>query len=225
MRLSPLRHTPAVLRTTIGYTQKEMAQLCHCSTPTIQAIELGKLALSGKLAGTIAVETGISEKWLLDDDVNSLIVSHDWTPYTKEYFERFRAKQLTSGGAVEDYMFTAYEFSYLTAMIADSLLEAHRIGDLRLLCFRLKREISATAKELLAKHRHLGSWIHNLDSHDRNKLPANTKPIANATIKKILDDFWQDLDSQFQKKKDHGSAASLKTVPKQLLARKTPKKN
>ena len=53
MRLSPQRHTLAVLRTVIGITQKEMAEILECSTATVQAIELGKLKMSMKLAGNL----------------------------------------------------------------------------------------------------------------------------------------------------------------------------
>ena len=59
MRPSPQRHTLAVLRTLIGLTQKEMAQLLDCSTPTIQAIELGKLKLSLDLAQRVQFQTGV----------------------------------------------------------------------------------------------------------------------------------------------------------------------
>ena len=41
MRLSPQRHTLAVLRILLNLTQKEMAEIAGCSRPTIQAVELG----------------------------------------------------------------------------------------------------------------------------------------------------------------------------------------
>lgn len=55
MRISPQRHTLAVLRTVIGITQKEMAGILECSVPTVQAIELGKLKMSLKLAGNLFI--------------------------------------------------------------------------------------------------------------------------------------------------------------------------
>lgn len=68
MRLSPLRHPLAVLRTTIGLTQKEMADLVQRSTRTIQAVELGQLPLSEDLAKAIAEATGVDQGWLLENN-------------------------------------------------------------------------------------------------------------------------------------------------------------
>ena len=68
MRPSPLRHTLAILRTTIGLTQKELAGLVDRAPRTIQSIELGHLPLSEELALRIAQETGVDESWLLQGD-------------------------------------------------------------------------------------------------------------------------------------------------------------
>jgi len=83
MRPSPQRHTLAVLRTIIGITQKEMAAILECSTPTIQAVELGKLNLSSGLAQRVAFQTGISVEWLLANDINKPPVSARGDSYTK----------------------------------------------------------------------------------------------------------------------------------------------
>ena len=67
MRPSPLRHTLAVLRKTIGFTQKEMADLLGRSARTVQAIELGQLPLTQELALKLEHETGVEVAWLLAD--------------------------------------------------------------------------------------------------------------------------------------------------------------
>jgi DNA-binding XRE family transcriptional regulator len=223
MRDSPLRHTLAVLRTTIGYTQKEMAELCGCSVPTIQAVELGKLKLSGKLAGTVVVQTGVSETWLWDDNVSSPILDSDWQPYTKEYFESFRARRLTAGGREEDYKLAAYTLAIQVARIAGSLVEAHRIDDLRLLCYRLDREILLITRDLLDKNKHFDSWVSELHDDNATKTLQTTKQTDDAVMKKILQDFWTVLDSQFQKKKDRALTVPPKTVATKPVVRKTPK--
>lgn len=91
MRLSPQRHTLAVLRTLIGLTQKEMAELLECSVPTVQAIELGKLKLSMKLAGNLFNQTSINLDWLMNDDVSKPPTTFDDQPYTREAFEQTQA--------------------------------------------------------------------------------------------------------------------------------------
>ena len=91
MRPSPQRHTLAVLRNISGMTQKEMAAILECSTPTIQAVELGRLNLSDKLAGLVSHKTGINLAWLLTNDVNQPPVDVDGAPYTKALFEDYQA--------------------------------------------------------------------------------------------------------------------------------------
>jgi transcriptional regulator with XRE-family HTH domain len=66
MRRSPLSHPLAVLRTTIGLTQKEMADLVSRAARTIQSVELKKLPLSEELALAVAQATGVDAGWLLE---------------------------------------------------------------------------------------------------------------------------------------------------------------
>jgi len=68
MRRSPLRHPLAILRTTIGLTQKELAALVDRAARTIQSVELGQLPLSEDLATVIAQATGIDAGWLLENN-------------------------------------------------------------------------------------------------------------------------------------------------------------
>ncbi len=68
MRRSPLAHPLAVLRTTIGLTQKELGVLVNRAARTIQAVELRNLPLSEDLAMLIAHATGVDAGWLLEGD-------------------------------------------------------------------------------------------------------------------------------------------------------------
>jgi transcriptional regulator with XRE-family HTH domain len=68
MRRSPLRHPVAVLRTTLGLTQKELGDLTGRAARTIQSVELGTLPLSGDLALAVAEATGIDAGWLMEGD-------------------------------------------------------------------------------------------------------------------------------------------------------------
>jgi hypothetical protein len=171
----------------------------------------------------IVFQTGVSEKWLWDDDVNSPILNSDWLPYTKEYFESFKAKRLTDGGRTDDYKLVAYTLAIQMARIAGSLLESHRIGDPRLLCYHLDREISLITRSFLEKNKHFESWIKDLHDENATKTLQTVKQTDDAVMKKILQDFWTVLDSQFQKKRDRVSAAAPRTVATKPVVRKTPK--
>ena len=92
MRRSPLRHPIAVLRQVLGLGQKEFAELVGRSTPTIQAIELGKLKLSETLAAKIEEQTGVNSYWLLDGDVNRPIENGSGATYGKDDYELAQAR-------------------------------------------------------------------------------------------------------------------------------------
>jgi len=90
MKPSPLKHTLAILRHTIGpdMTQKEMARLVNRSPVTIQKIELCKLPLAESLAVEVAMRTGVNLEWLMKNDTSAPILDVRQKPYTRETFER-----------------------------------------------------------------------------------------------------------------------------------------
>lgn len=91
MRRSPERHNLARLRLLIGLGQKEMAEIVGCSTPTIRAVELGKLNLSEGLAFRISLATGVDAAWLLENDLTKPPLSFDGREYTTRFYEATRA--------------------------------------------------------------------------------------------------------------------------------------
>jgi plasmid maintenance system antidote protein VapI len=91
MRPSPLRTPLAVLRETIGLSQKEMAEIAECTTSAIQAIELGNRGLQKDMALIISFKTGINNQWLLGNDFRHLTEWGGQKPYTRASFERTQA--------------------------------------------------------------------------------------------------------------------------------------
>jgi hypothetical protein len=65
------KHVLAVLREYLGATQGQFAIWCGCSAFTIQSIEVGRLALSKKLAERISLVTGVPAEWLLKNKFDS----------------------------------------------------------------------------------------------------------------------------------------------------------
>lgn len=147
MRPSPLRHRLAVLRTTLRLTQKELASLVGCSTPTIQAIELGKLKLSESLAERIALQTGAALFWLLGD--SDVAEPHDSTldPITRETFERAQAelsRPQTTAGDMHRIKETFVEAIHLCGM---TLLSAYEQGKVDLGVYRLLSVLKKLAQQ------------------------------------------------------------------------------
>jgi hypothetical protein len=95
MKPSPLKHTLAILRHTIGpdMTQKEMARLVKRSPVTIQKIELLKLPLAETLGAEIAFRTGVNLDWLMKNDTSAPILGDDLKPYTREVFELCQSRK------------------------------------------------------------------------------------------------------------------------------------
>ncbi|MEI8292038.1 MAG: helix-turn-helix transcriptional regulator [Verrucomicrobiota bacterium] len=99
MRVSPLLHPLAVLRTTIGLTQKQMGDFVNRAARTIQSIELGKMPLTDELALRIAEVTGVDEAWLFAGDpsvpppkgVTLVNAGRGEGEYTKADYEFYRA--------------------------------------------------------------------------------------------------------------------------------------
>ena len=99
MQRSPLLHPLAILRKTVGLTQKEMGDLVNRAARTIQSIELNKLPLTEELALRIAEATGVDEAWLFAGDptkppqkgVTLVNAGKGDGEYTKADYEFYRA--------------------------------------------------------------------------------------------------------------------------------------
>src|SRR5205809_916390 len=92
---SHLRHPLAVLRNVIGYLQPELADIVGKKTVTIQKIENCALNLSENLARRISHETGVAIAWLLNGNPKAAPVTKSGKPFTREFFEQFRARKIT----------------------------------------------------------------------------------------------------------------------------------
>lgn len=132
MRISPQRHTLAVLRNVIGITQKELARLLECSTPTVQAVELGKLKLSHDLAQRINFQTAADTEWLLANDVTRPPVTGLGEPYTKALFENRQtallAPKQSGTGALSDLWQMRTMFVKNVKLLAILYAEAYQRG-------------------------------------------------------------------------------------------------
>jgi len=159
MRLSPQRHTLAVLRVQLRLTQKEMATLMGCSTATVQAIELGKLKLSEKLGLEIAVKTGVRLEWLMAGDVSKPILDTDGAPYTLATFENLAAKQHTWIGQGQNYLTGALGFSAVLMQVGRALLAAAEKDASELLAYRLLNAVRPICDQFPGYEDLLAQWL------------------------------------------------------------------
>ena len=97
MRLSPLKHPLAVLRTTLGLGQKELADKLGCSWRAIQSIELLDLKLSTKLAERLCDETCVNFNWLMGGDPAAPMIDESGMPYRKAAYFDAQGQKLLPG--------------------------------------------------------------------------------------------------------------------------------
>ena len=113
MKLSPLRTPLAVLREFVSresgqhFGQKQLADLIGRSTATVQAIELGKLALSQDLAAVIEAKTGVSADWLLAGNLRRPMTNTYGARFTLDDFDLHRATASMPSPQFEDPMLAA----------------------------------------------------------------------------------------------------------------------
>ena len=147
MRVSSQSHTLAVLRILVGLTQKEMAAVLHCSAPTIQAIELGKLNLSEKLAGFASLQTGINLAWLLNNDVTQPPVDTKGKPYTKKTFEEFQAIAGFRKEPMHAYEVATFFRDKLSRRLSALLLRAYINDETDLCGYKLSKALDELEKQ------------------------------------------------------------------------------
>jgi DNA-binding XRE family transcriptional regulator len=147
MRVSPRSHTLAVLRILVGLTQKEMAAVLHCSAPTVQAIELGRLKMSEKLAGLASLKTGINLAWLLENDVTKPPMDINGRPYTKTTFEEFQAIADIKKDPQMENEVALFSRDQIVGRLHALLLRAYLNNDTDLCAYKLSKAFDELEKQ------------------------------------------------------------------------------
>jgi DNA-binding XRE family transcriptional regulator len=197
MRPSPQRHTLAVLRTLTGLTQKELAQILDCSTPTVQAIELGKLKLSMDLAMRVHFQTGASTEWLLADDISQPPVSTAGTPYNKTLFEQRQAALLSpkeSGtGALWDHWRDREMFMKNVKLLAILYTEAYKRGKVPIVFYKA----TIATKEIFEKE--IGEHA-DIEQKLKALTYSTLGPVDLFELTETLDQFEGDTNEELRRK-------------------------
>jgi DNA-binding XRE family transcriptional regulator len=222
MRLSPQRHTLAVLRTLIGFTQKEMAHILECSVPTVQAVELGKLKLSLDLAQRVQFQTGVCTEWLLADDVTKPPVTGRGEPYTKALFEEWQSILLspkpTSTGAIMELWKTWHMFIKHTKLLAILYSEAYKRGKVPLVFYKSLRSTQALMEKAIGQDKSVEEKLAKLTYH-QGLDPENVFELTE-TLADFEADTYEELQRKLKQKKETipiGFRAYMREYDKRLL--------
>ena len=98
--------------------------MLKCSTATIQAIELGKLKLSERLAQEIRQQTGVSLEWLMIDDPERLPINGFHLAYARSDFENAQANLHRKFDDETDPEYSREFLGQCLAAIASAMLSA-----------------------------------------------------------------------------------------------------
>lgn len=178
MRSSGLKHTLAVLRTTIDEKQDGFASLIGKTVSTVASIESGRLPLSEELAEHIAAETGVNLSWLLANKTKKPIVAWDGKPYTLEKYKKYRAALRSDEGLQRDEVGHAVE-KFLNQFFC-ALLFATVWGKHRILMERLTRALAEIEFDI-------AKWTS--EEGKRGKLnikESEIQPVAFSTMKSFV---------------------------------------
>jgi transcriptional regulator with XRE-family HTH domain len=131
----------------IGLTQKEMANLLNCSCPTIQAIELGKLKMSERLAQETNQKTGVSLNWLLKADPQAPPVGEINEPYSVTIFEQTQANLTRKFTDETDPDFSSEFLAWCLWGTASMMLAAIQEDRHVLFKYKMRRNLEALEEE------------------------------------------------------------------------------
>lgn len=196
MRTSPQRHTLAVLRTVIGITQKEMAGILECSTPTVQAIELGKLKLSMDLAQRVNFQTGVSTEWLLADDVTQPPASTQGKPYTKALFEERQAALLSPKDSGIDALAELWQirgmFIKTVKLLNILYTEAYKRGKVPIVFYKVLMATKEIFEEEIGEHAEIEEKLKSLTYTELG-------PVDLYELTETLDQFEADTNEELKR--------------------------
>ncbi|MFO1514952.1 MAG: helix-turn-helix transcriptional regulator [Verrucomicrobiota bacterium] len=137
----------------MGLTQKEMAEIAECSRPTIQAIELGKLKLSGELAQRIHFKTGVLLEWLLENQVTVPPLGDDLKPYTEAAFAERQAALLSPVRTGDDACLALWDvwtlFARHVKLLSILYAEAYKRDKVGIVAYKSAASIAEIIKHTL----------------------------------------------------------------------------
>jgi transcriptional regulator with XRE-family HTH domain len=141
---SQRRTTVASLRAFLGIKDIELAEILECSAYTVHSLECpDRLALSDSMANRIRHETGVSIDWLLNGDPDAPIFTVDRRPYTREFYDRWRAKRRQPGP--NKAVSQSAIWHYLD--VRQLLRGAARTGDADLVSYKISKALHRIASD------------------------------------------------------------------------------
>jgi len=127
--------------------------MAECSRPTIQAIELGKLRLSGDLAQRIHFRTGVMLEWLLENQVNVPPLADDLSPYTKTTFEERQAALLAPARTANDACTELWDvwtlFARHVKLLSILYAEAYKKNKVGIVAYKSAMSVAEIVKQTL----------------------------------------------------------------------------
>lgn len=186
MREPNKKHTLAILRRVIREKAETFAPMVGCTASAIHSIESGRLKLSATLAGRIALETGVSAQWLIDNERKAPIVDGLGEAYTITNYQERRAalREQECGLSADSLPGAKHMVEWIFEHVLGLYTDAVRKGNLRLLNFKLSDAVMGVGLEmgLIIPHQILTA---RMNMAERNTEKPDVQP--------LIDAFWSVL--------------------------------
>jgi hypothetical protein len=142
---STLKTAAAILRAIIQEKDSVWAEMLGKSVHTIRHLEAGSLTLSAALAAKMNYESGISIKWLMDEDPAAPPVAQDGREYSKAIYDEVRAAKKYFAHVEENNVkINALEF---LRTICNILVKANRKNNYHLTAYRVWKALNELSAE------------------------------------------------------------------------------
>ena len=184
-----------------------MAAVLQCSTPTIQAIELGRLKLSEKLAGLASLQTGINLAWLLDNDVSQPPIDTTGKPYTKATFEEFQSTNaIRKDPRMENEIAIFYQDQIIDRLHA-LLIRAYRSDATDLCVYKLSKAFDELEKQFRVTEADRKAIY---ETKRNSKLKGNAKKDTPISWVECISGFYEVMDQEEKKDRRPGVNADAR---------------
>ncbi|MFZ4592800.1 MAG: helix-turn-helix domain-containing protein [Verrucomicrobiaceae bacterium] len=150
-RPSLVRTNVARLRLALSLNQQQFARLLRRSTASVQSLEMGRLRLSGQLAGEIATRTGVHPRWLMENNLSEAPYDMLSRPWSLASLQRLH-NEIPCNAKADDEVFRQRMLE-----VASQLALARNVAGIR----RLYRSVTSGG-QVIAIGRRLDQFIASL---------------------------------------------------------------
>jgi transcriptional regulator with XRE-family HTH domain len=218
MKIAP-KHALAVLRQTLDLTQRQMASFAGISPPTVQAIELGKLKMSGRVASRIGEETGADIGWLLKGSPTAAVNSEGEQLTMENFLAIQTVKEFAARDPVASFAFSAQAVGFGVACLMDLSYRVHGTSRTDLFNYRIAEKVKELYEEFYPAGINRAKptvWAAMFDAYDQAEATWKNPTAARETVIEIAQKMRKEFNARGWKLKSSSPEELLGEMGKKV---------